>query len=114
MRDVAEVRDHDKINEDVAEEGLALFGVDALGLDKVDRAILEVLVRAASTATPSGSPRSRTPAARRPRPIEEAYEPYLMREGLLTARRADASRRSARSRTSASRAAAGCSRAQAP
>ncbi len=43
VRDFAEVRANGKVNRDVAMEGLALFGVDQLGLDKVDRSILSAL-----------------------------------------------------------------------
>src|SRR5271163_2089430 len=43
VRDVAEVRAHGEITHDVALKGLTLFGIDELGLDKVDRAILETL-----------------------------------------------------------------------
>src|SRR5262249_38660367 len=43
VRDFAEVRGDGTIDERVASEGLALFGVDGLGLDKVDRAILRTI-----------------------------------------------------------------------
>ncbi len=43
VRDFAEVRGDGTIDERVAAEGLALFGVDRLGLDKVDRAILRTI-----------------------------------------------------------------------
>jgi Holliday junction DNA helicase RuvB len=43
VRDFAEVRAAGVVDLDTAKAGLALFGVDELGLDKVDRAILESL-----------------------------------------------------------------------
>src|SRR5690606_20383763 len=43
VRDFAEVRGDGTIDRRTAEEGLALFGVDGRGLDKVDRAILSAL-----------------------------------------------------------------------
>ena len=48
VRDFSEVRGDGKIGHDVARDGLALFGVDALGLDKVDRAILDAPFAAVS------------------------------------------------------------------
>jgi len=48
-----------------AVEGLELFGVDELGLDKVDRAILDALCRRFS-GSPVGSPRSPSASVRRP------------------------------------------------
>ena len=54
VRDYAEVRGDGTINEEVAKCGLELFQVDELGLDKVDRAILEATA-SASVAGPSAS-----------------------------------------------------------
>ena len=46
VRDFAEVRGDGTIDADTAREGLAVFGVDDRGLDKVDRAILDGAVPA--------------------------------------------------------------------
>src|SRR5207342_3921057 len=43
VRDFAEVRAAGHIDVATARDGLALFGVDELGLDKVDRAILTAM-----------------------------------------------------------------------
>ena len=43
VRDFAEVRGDGSVDEGVARRGLELFGVDELGLDKVDRAILDAV-----------------------------------------------------------------------
>ncbi|MFN5603039.1 MAG: Holliday junction branch migration DNA helicase RuvB, partial [Actinomycetes bacterium] len=43
VRDFAEVRESGRITGSVADEGLAVFGVDQRGLDKVDRALLSAL-----------------------------------------------------------------------
>ena len=43
VRDFAEVRGEGFIDGAIASEGLELFGVDSLGLDKVDRSILTTL-----------------------------------------------------------------------
>jgi len=53
VRDFAEVRGNGSVTGTTAAEGLDLFGVDELGLDKVDRAILERCA-VVSGASPSG------------------------------------------------------------
>ncbi len=82
VRDVAEVRGHDKVTRDVAEEGLSLFGIDALGLDKVDRAVLEALV-VRFDGNPVGLTTLEHAVGEETETVEEAYEPYLIRQGLL-------------------------------
>ena len=79
---MAEVREHNKINEEVAREGLTLFGVDELGLDKVDRAILEVLA-VRFDGNPVGLTTLAHAIGEETETVEEAYEPYLIRQGLL-------------------------------
>ena len=46
VRDFAAVQGHDVVDDDVAVEGLALFGVDEFGLDKIDRRILGLFCQA--------------------------------------------------------------------
>ena len=82
VRDFVEVRAEGRITSDAAVAGLEVFGVDELGLDKVDRAILDVLcVRF------SGRPVGLTTLAQcigeETDTIEDAYEPYLLQQGLL-------------------------------
>ncbi len=82
VRDFAEVRGEGFIDDDIAREGLELFGVDELGLDKVDRAILATLcVRF------GGQPVGLTTLAQcvgeEPDTIEDAYEPFLVQSGLV-------------------------------
>ena len=82
VRDFVEVRAEGSITAEAAVTGLEVFGVDGLGLDKVDRAILDVLcVRF------SGRPVGLTTLAQcigeEPDTIEDAYEPYLLQQGLL-------------------------------
>jgi Holliday junction DNA helicase RuvB len=82
VRDFAEVRGSGFIDGATAAEGLALFGVDQLGLDKVDRAILVTLC-----SRFGGQPVGLTTLAQcvgeEPDTIEDAYEPYLLQSGLL-------------------------------
>jgi Holliday junction DNA helicase RuvB len=82
VRDFAEVRADGVVDAPVAHEGLALFGVDALGLDKVDRSILSALcerfgggpVGLSTLAISVGEPTET---------VEDVYEPFLIQQGLL-------------------------------
>jgi Holliday junction DNA helicase RuvB len=82
VRDFAEVRGSGFIDGATAAEGLSLFGVDQLGLDKVDRAILATLC-----SRFGGQPVGLTTLAQcvgeEPDTIEDAYEPFLLQSGLL-------------------------------
>ena len=83
VRDFAQVRYNGEITKEVVDETLDLLEVDKLGLDHLDRGILETMIEkfnggpvgldtlAASLGEDSGT-------------IEDVYEPYLLQEGLLT------------------------------
>ena len=61
---------------------LEVFGVDGLGLDKVDRAILDTLCRRFA-GRPVGLTTLAQCVGEEPDTIEDAYEPYLLQQGLL-------------------------------
>ncbi len=82
VRDYAEVRADGVVTAEAAVEGLEVFGVDELGLDKVDRAILDVLCRRFS-GRPVGLTTLAQSVGEEPDTIEDAYEPYLLQQGLL-------------------------------
>ena len=82
VRDVAAVNDLVGIDADVAAEALALFGIDELGLDKLDRRILGLLCRQFS-GMPVGLVTLSHACGEEATTIEDAYEPYLLRAGLL-------------------------------
>lgn len=82
VRDYASVKDYDTVNRAVAEDALALFGVDEFGLDKVDRRILGLLCEQFSSQ-PVGLTTLAHACGEEPFTIEDAYEPYLLRAGLL-------------------------------
>ncbi|MGC1419933.1 MAG: Holliday junction branch migration DNA helicase RuvB [Acidimicrobiales bacterium] len=82
VRDFAAVQGHDTINTAVAIEGLELFGVDECGLDKIDRRILSLLCGQFANQ-PVGLTTLAHACGEEPATIEDAYEPYLLREGLL-------------------------------
>ncbi|MHB1929493.1 MAG: Holliday junction branch migration DNA helicase RuvB [Acidimicrobiales bacterium] len=82
VRDFAEVRGDGRVTRTVAEEGLRVFGVDDLGLDKVDRAILDaVCVRFGGG--PVGLSTVAVSVGEQPETVEEVYEPFLLQLGLL-------------------------------
>ena len=82
VRDFVEVRGDGAITGPTAAEGLALFGVDELGLDKVDRAILDALCRRFG-GKPVGLTTLSQCIGEEPDTIEDAYEPFLLQQGLI-------------------------------
>ncbi len=83
VRDFAEVKGYKTINQQVASEGLKVFGVDEAGLDKVDIDILEAICVRFSGG-PVGISTLATSIGEEPETIEEVYEPYLLRLGMLS------------------------------
>ncbi len=82
VQDYAEVRAEGVVDRDAARAGLRLFGIDELGLDKVDRAILDALcdrfgggpVGLSTLAISVSEPRET---------VEDVYEPFLIQQGLI-------------------------------
>ena len=82
VRDFAEVTGDGTIDRATAEEGLALFGVDGLGLDKVDRALLAALCRRFGGG-PVGLSTLAISVGEQTETVEDVYEPFLIQQGLL-------------------------------
>ena len=82
VRDFVEVRADGNITSDAAVAGLEKFGVDQLGLDKVDRSILDVLCQR-FPGRPVGLTTLAQCVGEEPDTIEDAYEPYLLQQGLI-------------------------------
>jgi Holliday junction DNA helicase RuvB len=82
VRDFAEVRGDGSIDEATAHDGLALFGVDERGLDKVDRAILSAVCRQFGGG-PVGLSTLAIAVGEQPETVEDVYEPFLIQQGLL-------------------------------
>jgi Holliday junction DNA helicase RuvB len=82
VRDFAAVQDHQIVDTQVAIEALELFGIDEYGLDKIDRRILSLLCDQ-FVNQPVGLTTLAHACGEETATIEEAYEPYLLREGLL-------------------------------
>lgn len=82
VRDFVEVKRDGVITGDGAAEALEVFGVDALGLDKVDRSILDALCRRFG-GQPVGLTTLAQCVGEETDTIEDAYEPYLLQQGLI-------------------------------
>jgi Holliday junction DNA helicase RuvB len=82
VRDYAEVRSDGTISHDTARDGLAVFGVDGRGLDKVDRAILHAICQQFGGG-PVGLSTVAISVGEQPETVEDMYEPFLIQQGLI-------------------------------
>ncbi|HVF52638.1 MAG TPA: Holliday junction branch migration DNA helicase RuvB [Actinomycetota bacterium] len=82
VRDWAQINGRTPIDSGVAEEALDFFRVDALGLDKVDAAILDSIVRRFGGG-PVGLSTIAVSVGEEPDTIEDVYEPFLLQLGFL-------------------------------
>jgi Holliday junction DNA helicase RuvB len=81
-RDFAEVRGQGIVDGATAHEGLAVFGVDERGLDKVDRAVLSALCERFGGG-PVGLKTLSIAVGEPEETVEDVYEPFLIQQGLL-------------------------------
>jgi Holliday junction DNA helicase RuvB len=82
VRDYADVRGDGTIDHATARAGLELFQVDDLGLDKVDRAILEATC-CRFGGGPVGLSTLAVSVGEAPETVEDVYEPFLLQLGML-------------------------------
>ncbi len=82
VRDFAEVRKDGTISQQTANEALLVFGVDILGLDKVDRAVLGALCQQFNGG-PVGLSTLAISVSEQTETIEDVYEPFLIQQGLI-------------------------------
>jgi holliday junction DNA helicase RuvB len=82
VRDFAEVRADGVVTQAVAREALAIYDVDDLGLDRLDRSVLDSLVRRFGGG-PVGVGTLAVAVGEEVETIEEVAEPFLVRAGLL-------------------------------
>jgi Holliday junction DNA helicase RuvB len=81
-RDFAEVRGNGVVDGATAQQGLAVFGVDERGLDKVDRAVLSALCQRFGGG-PVGLKTLAIAVGEPEETVEDVYEPFLIQQGLL-------------------------------
>ncbi len=82
LRDFAQVQEKSEIDASVAADGLRRLGVDDEGLDAMDRRLLSCLIR--QDGGPLGLKTLAVSVGEEESTIEEVYEPFLIRKGLLT------------------------------
>ena len=82
VRDYAEVRADGVVTRDIARAALAVYDVDELGLDRLDKAVLGALVRNFGGG-PVGVSTLAVAVGEEPATVEEVCEPFLVRAGML-------------------------------
>jgi len=82
VRDYAQVRADGHIDLDVARAGLDLYEVDEIGLDRLDRAVLDAMCRRFGGG-PVGLSTLAISVGEERETVEEVAEPFLVREGFL-------------------------------
>ncbi len=82
VRDYAEVRANGVITRDVAKAALAVYDVDELGLDRLDRAVLTALTKSFGGG-PVGVSTLAVAVGEEATTVEEVCEPFLVRAGMI-------------------------------
>ena len=82
VRDFAQVRGNGSIDQATAHAALDLYDVDVLGLDRLDRDVLDALVRKFGGG-PIGLTTLAVAVGEEPETVETVAEPFLVRAGLL-------------------------------
>lgn len=82
VRDFAIVHGNGCINREIASEALQRMEVDELGLDQMDRKILDIIIRQYNGG-PVGLKALAAACSEEIRTIEDIYEPYLIQSGFL-------------------------------
>jgi len=82
VRDFAQVESDGKITDQVADSALLRLEVDALGLDDMDKRILEAIIKKFNGG-PVGLNTLAVAVSEEADTLEEVYEPYLIQEGFL-------------------------------
>ena len=82
VRDFSMVKGDGRISRKITEESLAALGVDELGLERLDREILSTIIEKFGGG-PVGIDTIAASIGADRVTIEDAYEPYLIQQGLL-------------------------------
>ncbi len=82
VRDYAQVKADGRLTRKVAMAALELYEVDPLGLDRLDRAVLDAICRGFGGG-PVGLTTIALAVAEETETVEEVAEPFLVREGFL-------------------------------
>ncbi len=82
VRDYAEVEGDGTVDADVAKQALEVFDVDDIGLDRLDRRVVEALVHRFAGG-PVGLTTLATAVGEEPDTVEDAVEPFLIQLGMI-------------------------------
>lgn len=82
VRDFAQVKGDGKINIEITKYALKALNIDELGLDEIDNKILSVIIEKFKGG-PVGLNTIGTAVGEDPGTIEDVYEPFLIKEGLI-------------------------------
>jgi len=82
VRDYAEVKGDGRITQPMAQRALAMLDVDPLGLDLMDRKLLEAVIQRFDGG-PVGLDNVAAAIGEEPGTIEDVIEPYLIQQGYL-------------------------------
>ncbi len=81
-RDVAQVMGNGVITVDIVNKTLSMLDVDSIGLDKMDRRILEIIINNYGGG-PVGVNTIAVSVGEEPDTIEEVHEPFLIQKGFI-------------------------------
>ncbi len=81
-RDVAEIKGDGRITKEMVDKTLDMLGIDKAGLDEMDRGILTAIIRHYKGG-PVGINNISVVVGEESDTIEEMYEPYLIKSGLI-------------------------------
>jgi Holliday junction DNA helicase RuvB len=82
VRDFAQVRGDNVIDQEIARSSLASIGIDEKGLDEVDHKLLRSMIQTFSGG-PVGLDTLAATIGEEPETIEDVYEPYLLQIGFI-------------------------------
>ncbi|MBN1598476.1 MAG: Holliday junction branch migration DNA helicase RuvB [Bacteroidales bacterium] len=82
IRDFAEVKGNGEIDTEITQYGLHALNIDKMGLDEMDNKILKTIIDKFKGG-PVGLNTIGTAIGEDPGTIEDVYEPFLIKEGLL-------------------------------
>lgn len=82
VRDFAEVEGDGRVDATVARDALAVFDVDAVGLDRLDRRVLEAIVERFDSG-PVGLATLATSVGEEADTVEDTVEPFLLQLGFI-------------------------------
>lgn len=82
VRDYAQVHNKEMVDEDVVLKSLALLEIDDLGLEPIDRKLIEVVITKFNGG-PVGLQSLAAATSEEEDTIQDVYEPYLLQLGLL-------------------------------